>query len=171
MATAGARLLGAGLVIAVESVAARKQMALFYGADLIVDPTVVDPVKAIFDYTAGLGLDSAIEALGAEATFQAAIKSTKPGGTISNVGYHGHGDIVGIPRVEWGVGMAEKTIRTALCPGGRLRLERLLRLLQNGRIDPTRLTTHTFPFAELPKAFDIMAKKLDGVIKPLIVFS
>jgi len=171
MATAGARLLGAGLVIAVESVPARKQMALFYGADLIVDPTVVDPVKAIFDYTAGLGLDSAIEALGAEATFQAAIKSTKPGGTISNIGYHGHGDIVGIPRVEWGVGMAEKTIRTALCPGGRLRLERLLRLLQNGRIDPTRLTTHTFPFAELPKAFDIMAKKSDGVIKPLIDFS
>ena len=171
MATAGARLLGAGLVIAVESVPARKEMALFYGADLIVDPTVVDPVKAIFDYTAGLGLDSAIEALGAEATFQAAIKSTKPGGTISNIGYHGHGDIVGIPRVEWGVGMAEKTIRTALCPGGRLRLERLLRLLQNGRIDPTRLTTHTFQFAELPKAFDIMAKKSDGVIKPLIVFS
>jgi threonine dehydrogenase-like Zn-dependent dehydrogenase len=171
MATAGARLLGAGLVIAVESVPARKQMALFYGADLIVDPTVVDPVKAIYDYTAGLGLDSAIEALGAEATFQAAIKSTKPGGTISNIGYHGHGDFVGIPRVEWGVGMAEKTIRTALCPGGRLRLERLLRLLQNGRIDPTRLTTHTFPFAELPKAFDIMAKKSDGVIKPLIDFS
>lgn len=32
-------------------------------------------------------------------------------------------------RLEWGVGMAEKTIRTALCPGGRLHMERLLRLL------------------------------------------
>jgi threonine dehydrogenase-like Zn-dependent dehydrogenase len=171
MATAGARLLGAGLVIAVESIPLRKEMALFYGADIVVDPSVGDPVKAIIDYTASAGVDSAIEALGSEATFQAAIKSTKPGGTISNIGYHGHGDFVGIPRVEWGVGMAEKTIRTALCPGGRLRLERLLRLLQHGRIDPTRLTTHTYKFADLPVAFDVMAKKSDGVIKPLILFS
>lgn len=171
MATAGARLKGAGLIIAVESIAARKELALFYGADVVVDPTAGDPVKAILDYTGGLGVDSAVEALGAEATFQAAIKATKPGGTISNVGYHGHGDYVGIPRVEWGVGMAEKTIRTDLCPGGRLRLTRLLRLLQSGRVDPTRMTTHTFPFAELPHAFDIMTKKSDGVIKPLIAFA
>jgi len=170
MATAGARLLGAGLVIAVESVPARKDLALYYGADIVVDPTAVDPVKAILDITGGVGVDSAIEALGAEATFQAAIKVTKPGGTISNVGYHGHGEYVGIPRAEWGVGMAEKTIRTDLCPGGRLRMERLLRLLQRGRIDPTRMTTHTFAFADMPRAFDIMAKKSDGVIKPLIVF-
>jgi isopropanol dehydrogenase (NADP+) len=171
MATAGARLLGAGLVIAVESVPARKELALFYGADIVVDPTAVDCVKAILDCTGGAGVDSAIEALGAEITFQNAIKVTKPGGTISNVGYHGHGEYVGIPRIDWGVGMAEKTIRTDLCPGGRLRMERLLRLLQRGRIDPTRMTTHTFPFDQLPVAFDIMAKKADGVIKPLIVFA
>jgi threonine dehydrogenase-like Zn-dependent dehydrogenase len=171
MATAGARLKGAGLIIAVESIRARKELALFYGADLVVDPTAGDPVKAIFDYTGGVGVDSAVEALGSEVTFQAAIKVTKPGGTISNIGYHGHGDFVAIPRVEWGVGMAEKTIRTDLCPGGRLRLSRLLRLLQGGRVDPTRLTTHTFPFAQLPTAFDIMTRKADGVIKPLIDFS
>jgi threonine dehydrogenase-like Zn-dependent dehydrogenase len=171
MAVAGARVLGAGLIIGVDSVPARKKLALGYGADVIVDPTAGDPVKAILEYTDGIGVDSAVEALGAEATFQAAIKATKPGGTISNVGYHGHGEFVGIPRVEWGVGMAEKTIRTALCPGGRLRLQRLLRLLQRGRIDPTGMTTHIFPFAQLPTAFDIMTKKADGVIKPLIVFT
>jgi isopropanol dehydrogenase (NADP+) len=170
MSTAGAKLLGAGLVIAVESVPARKELALFYGADVVVDPSACDAVKAIHDYTGGDGVDSAIEALGAEITFQEAIKVTKPGGTISNVGYHGHGEFVEIPRVEWGVGMAEKTIRTALCPGGSLRLKRLLRLLQRGRIDPTRMTTHTFPFADMRTAFEMMSKKSDGVIKPLIVF-
>jgi hypothetical protein len=36
---------------------------------------------------------------------------TKASGTISNAGYHGHGDFVRIPRLDWGVGMAEKTIR------------------------------------------------------------
>jgi isopropanol dehydrogenase (NADP+) len=68
------------------------------------------------------------------------------------------------------VGMAEKTIRTGLCPGGRLRMERLLRLLRGGRIDPTRLTTHTMRFDELERAFEMMERKLDGIIKPLILF-
>jgi threonine dehydrogenase-like Zn-dependent dehydrogenase len=115
-------------------------------------------------------VDSAIEALGAEITFQNAIKVTKAGGTISNVGYHGKGDIVGIPRLAWGVGMAEKTIKTSLCPGGRLRLTRLLRLLENKKIDPTKMTTHTLKFDDADKAFEIMDKKLDDVIKPLIYF-
>src|SRR5579863_909217 len=168
MAVAGARLRGAGLLIGVDSVPARKKLALQYGADVIVDPVASEPVKTILELTDGKGVDSAMEALGAEVTFQAAIKVTKPGGTISNVGYHGHGDFVGIPRVEWGVGMAEKTIRTALCPGGRLRLERLLLILQRGRVDPTPMTTHTFKFSDMPTAFDIMSKKSDGVIKPLI---
>ena len=95
---------------------------------------------------------------------------TKPGGTISNVGYHGSGEFVSIPRVAWGVGMADKTIRTGLCPGGSLRMERLLRILERGLVDPTKMTTHPFSFEEMPRAFEIMDKKLDGVLKPLIIF-
>jgi threonine dehydrogenase-like Zn-dependent dehydrogenase len=170
MAVAAARLCGAGLVIGVESMPKRQKLGRFYGADVIVDHTKSDPVKEILKLTANEGVDSAIEALGGDDTFQNAIKAAKPGGTISNVGYHGKGDFVRIPRLEWGVGMAEKSIRTGLCPGGRLRMERLLRLLQTGRVDPTRMTTHTFPFNQLDKAFDLMDKKLDGIIKPLIVF-
>jgi len=99
-----------------------------------------------------------------------AIKVTKAGGTISNIGYHGDGDFVHIPRIEWGVGMAEKTIKTGLCPGGSLRMSRLLRVLEMKHVDPTLMTTHTFPFEEIDRAFEIMDKKLDGVLKPLIVF-
>jgi threonine dehydrogenase-like Zn-dependent dehydrogenase len=32
------------------------------------------------------------------------------------------------------------------------------------------MTTHRFPFAELDRAFEVMDQKLDGVIKPLIIF-
>lgn len=170
MATVGAKLRGAGLIIAVESVPRRQDLARIYGADLVVDFTKEDVVERILDLTGGQGVDTAIEALGADTTFQNAIKVTKAGGTISNAGYHGHGEFVHVPRVEWGVGMAEKTITTGLCPGGRLRMERLLRLLEMKRVDPTLMTTHTFPFTEMARAFEIMDKKLDGVLKPLIVF-
>ena len=170
MATAGARFRGAGMIIGVESVPSRVQLSRFYGADQVVDPNGGEALGEIIKLSGGRGVDSSIEALGADITFQNAIKVTKPGGTISNVGYHGSGEYVHIPRVDWGVGMAEKTIRTSLCPGGKLRLERLLRLLENKKIDPTRMTTHTFKFEEADKAFEVMDKKLDNVIKPLVKF-
>ncbi len=170
MATVGAKLRGAGLIIGVEAVPRRQELARIYGADAIADFSKEDVVQRILDLTDGQGVDTAIEALGADVTFQNAIKVTKAGGTISNVGYHGHGDFVHIPRIEWGVGMAEKTITTGLCPGGRLRMERLLRVLEMKHVDPTLMTTHTFLFDEMERAFEIMDKKLDGVLKPLIVF-
>ena len=80
MATVGARLLGAGLVIAVESVPKRKELAKHFGADVVVDFREIDPVRAILDLTNGEGVDSAIEALGSEATFDACIRVTRPGG-------------------------------------------------------------------------------------------
>lgn len=80
------------------------------------------------------------------------------------------GEFVHILRAAWGVGMAEKSITIALCPGGSLRMERLLWLLVMKRVDPTKMTTHTFPFEQLDMAFDIMEKKKDGVLKPLITF-
>jgi threonine dehydrogenase-like Zn-dependent dehydrogenase len=170
MSTAGAKLRGAGLIIGVESVPNRQALARSYGADEIVDFTTVDVVERVMELTDGEGVDTAIEALGADATFQTCVKVTKPGGTVSNTGYFGEGDFVRIPRVEWGVGMADKTITTGLCPGGRLRMERLLRVLESKRLDPTRMTTHTFSFDEMDKAFEVSDKKLDNVIKPLIVF-
>lgn len=170
MATAGARLRGAGLVIGVESVPARKELARTYGADEIVDFTSEDVVERILELTGGEGVDTAIEALGADATFQTAVKVTKPGGTVSNIGYFGEGEFVRIPRAEWGVGMADKTIASGLCPGGRLRMERLLRVLEAKRLDPTLMTTHEFSFDDMERAFEVLDKKLDGVVKPLITF-
>jgi isopropanol dehydrogenase (NADP+) len=170
MATVGCRLLGAGWVIAVESVPNRKELAKRYGADEIVDFREQDPVEAILALTHGAGVDAAIESLGAQATFEACIKVVKPGGTVSNIGYFGEGDYVKIPRLAWGVGMSDISIRTALCPGGSERMGRLLRLIETGRVDPTWMTTHRFKFDQIEKAFHMMRTKEDGIIKPLIDF-
>ena len=170
MAIAGTRLLGAGLVIAVDCVPSRLQLAREYGADVTINFKEKDVIAEILKLTAGQGVDGAMEALGAQATFENCVKATRPGGTISNIGYFGLGDYVKIPRLEWGVGMAEKTIKTLLCPGGRERMGRLMRLIQNGRVDPTKLTTHRFPFAQVEKALEMMTTKADGILKPVINF-
>ncbi len=170
MATKGAVLRGAAKVYAVETDPARAELARRYGADEVIDFEKTDPVKRIMELTEGKGVDSAIEALGSSKTFEDCVNVTRPGGTISNIGYHGQGEFVRIPREGWGVGMSDITINTALCPGGRVRLQRLLSLLDEGKVDPSPMTTHKFGFDMIEDAFTLMKTKDDGVIKPLIEF-
>lgn len=170
MSVAGARMLGAGLLIAIDGDDRRLDLAMDYGADVCINFTKADAVEKIMEITKGRGVDSAIEAVGAQATFESCIKATCPGGTISNVGYHGTGDHLKIPLAEWGVGMSNKTINSALCVGGSARMARLMRLLQSGRVDPTKLSTHYFDFQDINQALNLMDTKNDGVIKPVIRF-
>jgi threonine dehydrogenase-like Zn-dependent dehydrogenase len=171
MATQGAVLQGAGEIIAVETVENRKQLAREYGADHVVDFQERDPIESIMELTNNEGVDAAIEALGTDQTLKDCVKAVKPGGTVSNIGYHGEDEFRHIPREEWGVGMAEIKIVTDLCPGGRLRLKRLLRLLDQDCVDPTKMTTHEFDFDDIQEAFNLMDTKEDDIIKPLIHFN
>jgi len=170
-ATIGCRLAGAGLIVAVESRPERQKLALHFGADVIVDYTQGDPVEQIMGLTDGVGVDAAIEAYGFPETFEACVRATKPGGRISNVGYHGENPApLQIPLLEFGLGMSDKSIRTGLCPGGSERMTRLLRLIRTGKVDPTPMTTHHFAFDQIERAFEMMTTKEDGIIKPLIEF-
>jgi len=57
-----------------------------------------------------------------------------------------------------------------LCPGGNVRMSRLLGLIEHGRVDPSPLTTHRFAFDDVDKALHMMETKEDGILKPLIRF-
>ena len=170
-ATIAAKLAGAGLIIAVESRPERQKLAQHFGADHIVDFTEGDPVDQIMELTDGVGVDAAIEAFGFPDTFEACVRCTKPGGRISNIGYHGENPApLQIPLLEFGLGMSDKSIRTGLCPGGSERMTRLMRLIRTGKVDPTPMTTHRFSFDQIERAFEMMTTKEDGIIKPVIEF-
>jgi threonine dehydrogenase-like Zn-dependent dehydrogenase len=170
MATAGARLLGAGLVIAVDKRPNRLELSKFYGADVVLNFTEVDADEEIMDITHGIGVDASLEAIGSQMAFDSCMRVTRPGGTIVNLGIHSDGDTIDILRTSWGMGMKELTIRSVLCPGGKERMQRMMRLIENKRVDPTRLTTHTFRFDQLDEAFELMTTKEENIIKPLILF-
>lgn len=103
-------------------------------------------------------------------TFDQAIRMLKAGGKIGNVNYLGEGDYVKIPRVEWGCGMGHKQIVGGLMPGGRLRSEKLARLVMANRIHPEKLITHTFTGLEnVEPALMLMKDKPRDLIKPLVL--
>jgi threonine dehydrogenase-like Zn-dependent dehydrogenase len=98
-----------GLIIAVESVPERQELARAFGADEIVDYTKGDSVEQILELTGGEGVDGAIEAFGFPQTWDAAIRVTKPGGRVSNIGYHGENpEPLEVPLEPFGMGMADK---------------------------------------------------------------
>src|ERR1700730_39571 len=87
-ATAGAKLKGASLIIAVESDPVRTRMAKRMGADIVLNQNEVDVVTEIRKITGGRGVDVAIEALGTQTTFEKALRVLRPGGTLSSVGVY-----------------------------------------------------------------------------------
>ena len=165
-ATAGARLMGATTIIAVDSVPARMEMARRMGADHVVDFSQGDPVAEIMRLTKGRGVDVAIEALGRQATFEGAMRVLRPGGTLSSLGVYS-GDLT-IPLDAFLAGLGDHTIRTTLCPGGKERMRRLMDVIASGRVDTRPLVTHRFALDDIEAAYDLFANQRDGVLKVAI---
>src|ERR1019366_822022 len=99
------------------------KMAQRFGATTVV-LSEGDALAEIREVTDGRGVDVAIEALGIQETFEKALRALRPGGTLSSVGvYSGH---LQVPVEAIGAGLADHTIVTTLCPGGKERMSRLM---------------------------------------------
>jgi len=161
-ATAGAHLMGAALVIGVDMDPNRRAMAQKMGADLTLDPSAVDVVAEVKRVTDG-GADVAIEALGTQVTFEQALRSLRPGGTLSSLGvYSGK---LQLPYDAFAAGLGDNHIVTTLCPGGKERMRRLMALVAGGRFDPTPLLTHAYSLDKIVDAYRLFADRKDNVLK------
>jgi threonine dehydrogenase-like Zn-dependent dehydrogenase len=165
-ATAGARLMGATTIIGVEAIRERQEISRMMGADYVVDFTAVDPVEEILRLTDGRGVDVAIEALGRQQTFEAALRVLRPGGTLSSLGVYS-GDLT-IPLDAFHAGLGDNKIVTTLCPGGKERMRRLMSVIAAGRLDTRPLVTHRFKLDDIEAAYVLFANQRDGVLKVAI---
>jgi threonine dehydrogenase-like Zn-dependent dehydrogenase len=165
-ATAGARLLGASMIIGVDRVPERMEMAKRMGAHHVVDFSKVDPVEEILRLTDGRGVDVAIEALGTQATFEACLRVLRPGGVLSSLGVYSSD--VRIPLDAFAAGLGDHTIVTSLCPGGKERMRRLMSVIASGQVDLGAMVTHRFGLDQIEEAYDLFANQRDGVLKVAI---
>lgn len=165
-ATAGAKLKGASLIIAVDRVPARLDVARRMGADVTIDFSKGDPVEQIMHLTNGRGADVAIEALGTQQTFESCLRSLKPGGTLSSLGVYS-GKLT-LPLDAFAAGLGDYKIVTTLCPGGKERMRRLLNVVASRRVDLEPLVTHRFKLDDIEAAYELFANQRDGVLKVAI---
>jgi threonine dehydrogenase-like Zn-dependent dehydrogenase len=123
------------------------------------EQNVVEEIRRL----TGGGVDVAIEALGTQATFENALRSLRPGGTLSSLGvYAGH---LHVPYDALSAGLADHTIVTTLCPGGKERMRRLMSVVAAKRLPFHKLVTHSFKLDDIAAAYELFASQRDGVMK------
>ena len=143
MAVAGAALQGAGRIIAVGTRPICVELAKRYGATEVLSYKDGDIVEQVKQMTEGIGVDATIIAGGNAEVLTQAYDMTRYGiGTISNINYFGGTGYLPLPIFSGGRGMCGKTLHMELAKGGRMRIERILSMVQYGRLDPSPLVTH-----------------------------
>lgn len=165
-ASAGAKLMGASLVIGVDSIPERLEMAKKMGADVVINYKEQDPVAVVKELTDGKGADVAIEALGKQETFEKCLRSVRPGGVVSSLGVYS--EPVDIPIEPYIYGIGDIKLVSTLCPGGKERMRRLMEMVRSKKLNLKQLLTHHFLLDNITDAYDLFSNQRDGVLKVAI---
>jgi S-(hydroxymethyl)glutathione dehydrogenase / alcohol dehydrogenase len=164
----GARLAGAGRIIAVEPIAERRQMAGRLGATDLVDPADGDPIEQVKELTGGRGADYVLEAAGPTAAQEQALPTARRAGTVVLTGVERLGATVTFSQFE----LALQGRRVLSCQNGNVRMRRDLPLfvgmLEDGRLDAGPIITSRYALDDINEALAASAEKRDltGVIVP-----
>lgn len=150
MATMCAQLFGPARVFVVDMVDSRLELAQELGA-IPIDSSRTNAIQTILERTGGHGADSSIEAVGASATVDIAIRCVRGGGTVS---------VVGVP-AEFTADFPyyhfwEKalTFRSGRCNVQKY-MRPLLDLIAAGRLHPEKIISHRMKLDQAEEAYKI----------------
>ena len=151
----GARLYSPSHIVAIDLADARLEAAKRFGADVTVNNSGQDPVDVVHLLTDGLGADVTIEAVGVPAAFELAVKLSRPGGRIANIGVHGEPATLHLEE-QW---IRNITITTGLVDA--YSTPTLLKLVTSHQLDAAKFVTHHFRLNEFDQAYDVFSRAAD----------
>jgi len=157
-AIAGARLVGASKVIAVDLDARKLDLATEFGATHVVNASEVDPVEAIRALTDGNGADVCIEAVGNPKVFEQAFYARDLAGTVVQVGVPNPEMRLDLPMIDFfGRGGRLKPSWYGDCLPSR-DFPMLVDLYLQGRLDLDRFVSETIGLDGVEEAFHRMER-------------
>ena len=173
------RLNGARVVVGVDLIASRRELARRYGVDHTLDPARGDVGLEIKRLTGNKGADAALEISGSYAALQQAIRCVQVGGLVVAASYYkGNASALSLG-AEWHHN--RPTLISSMpvwgCPH-RLhplwdldRLERTaIGVLERGEVATEGMVTQRIPYSEAPKAYDLIARHPDETIKVVFTY-
>lgn len=162
----GARIAGAGRIIAVDPNLERLELARRLGATDVVSPEDGDPVAAIHALTEG-GVDLAIESVGSSAVVRQAFDAAAPGGRAVAVGLTSYAEEVSIPIVAL---LLDKSLRGSIhgsADPGR-DFPKLFDLAARGELRLEEMAGPDYPLEKVNDAFEALAS--GRAVRPRVVF-
>lgn len=153
----GARIAGAGEIIAVDTNPAKLQLAEELGATRSVHATEGDPVTKVMGMTGQRGADVAFEVVGAQRTIDQTIAMTRRGGQAILVGIPDGDATVSVPAF-FGVVLAEKTVKGCWYGSSDVHedVPKLLGLYRQGTLKLDELVSRTIAVDQIDEAFAAM---------------
>ena len=158
-----AKVSGAGEIIITDLLDYRLKKAKELGADKIVNSVSRDLVEFIRETYGENGIDLIYECVGREETLSEAIQIARKGTKIM---------IVGVPEENPRVNLAYIGDRELELIGSLMYIrddfEEAIDLIQKKKIQVQPLITHSFKLKDIKKAFELILKKKENVMKVLI---
>ncbi len=145
-----AKLSGARVIMS-EPDPARRKLAEELGCDITINPLETDPVAYIKELTGGIGAEAVFNTTPISAVAKQAIEMAAPMGRVVMYSSQ-HPDKPFEISANW-IHNTETVITGAVSPSVRS-FNRSVNLLSKGLIDPTKLTSGTFPCEKCQEAFE-----------------
>lgn len=161
-AVAVARLFDPAQVVAVDVEDYRLDLARRLGAQAVISAAREEVRARLRALTDEWGADYVVEAVGREETLRDAVAVAAPGGAIAVVGVFQRPAPLNLPR------MLAKNVSFSIGMGDLRNIPRLVEFIAAGRLDLQSLITHRMPLTEAEYAYDVFAKRAEGVVKVLL---
>ena len=171
-----ARRAGAGLVIGVDRIASRRELASRLGADVVIDPAV-GVAEKVRTLTQNRGADIVIEVSGAPPALNEAIRTVGISGRVIAMSWYG-GTFESLnlagefhhnrPRI---ISSQVATVNPDLGPLWDIarRQELVTGLLTQLELAP--LFTHEFPISRAPEAYALVDQGANGLVQCVLTYS
>jgi S-(hydroxymethyl)glutathione dehydrogenase / alcohol dehydrogenase len=162
----GARIAGAGRIIAIDLNPTKLEMAQEFGATDVINGSEVDAVAAVKELTKG-GVEYSFEAIGSKTAAEQSFQMLRAGGTATVIGMIPFGTKIEIHGADL---LSEKKIQGSNMGSNRFRVDmpRYIDLYMQGRLKLDELVSARIKLEEINEGFATM--KAGSVARNVIIF-
>lgn len=142
---------------------ARKDKALEFGANHVIDFMDADALARVLAATGGVGADRCFDCAGNRASMELALHACRRGGTVGLVAIPKRREMeIDLKTIVWD---EKKLVGSRGNPNCH---DRVLSMMSAGFVPAEKMITHHFPLERFQEAIDLFTSRNDGVIKVII---
>ncbi|MDZ4370036.1 MAG: Zn-dependent alcohol dehydrogenase [Phenylobacterium sp.] len=163
----GAAIAGAGRIIAIDTVAAKGNLAMEFGATDFIDASQTDAVKEVLEMTKG-GVHHAFEAIGLSKTAEQAFNMLRRGGTANIIGMIPVGQSITLMGAAF---LGEKKLQGSMMGSNRFPIDmpRLVDFYMNGKLKLDQMISQRIKLEQVNEGFADM--KRGELARSVIMFT